>query len=75
MLSSLDILDSERGWNSLNCVHHFLQYCLKQGFEIAAISRLMSTARKLIGHFNHSIVATEVLKRKQQMSTDRNCKF
>uniref|UniRef100_A0A1X7U5L1 Uncharacterized protein n=1 Tax=Amphimedon queenslandica TaxID=400682 RepID=A0A1X7U5L1_AMPQE len=76
MLSSLDILDSERGWKSLNCVAHCLQLCLKPGFEIAAISRLMSPARKFIGHFNHSVVATEALKKKQQqMSTDSNCKF
>ncbi|XP_011403989.1 PREDICTED: zinc finger BED domain-containing protein 4-like [Amphimedon queenslandica] len=76
MLSSLDILDSKRGWKSLNCVAHCLQLCLKPGFEIAAISRFMSPARKFIGHFNHSVVATEALKRKQQqMSTDSNCKF
>uniref|UniRef100_A0A1X7TWW0 DUF659 domain-containing protein n=1 Tax=Amphimedon queenslandica TaxID=400682 RepID=A0A1X7TWW0_AMPQE len=38
MLSSLDILDSDRGWKGLNCVAHCLQLCLKPGFEIAAIS-------------------------------------
>ena len=56
MQCTLDILESEQGWKSLNCTH--LQLCLKPGLDLAAISRLLGSARKLVGHFNHSVVAT-----------------
>ena len=76
MLNSLDLLESELGWKSLKCSAHCLQLCLKPDFEIPSINRLLAAARKLVGHFNHSVVATEALKRKhQQMNSDTNHKF
>ena len=62
MMCSLDILESERGWERLNCAAHTLQLCLKSGFELLVISRLLAAARKLVGHFHHSVVSTESLK-------------
>ena len=73
MLCTLDILESEQG---LNCTAHCLQLCLKPSLNLAAISRLLGYARKLVGHFNHSVVATEALKKRQlQMSTAEDAKF
>lgn len=66
MHCSLDILESERDWLSLSCTAHTLQLCLKPAFEIPVISRLLAVARKLVGHYNHSVVATEALKRRQE---------
>ena len=65
MIELLDILEAERSWESLSCSAHSLQLCLKAGFDIPAISRLLACARKLVGHFHHSVVATEALKWKQ----------
>ena len=75
MLNSLDLLKSELGWKSLKCSAHCLQLCLKPGFIIPSINKLLAAARKLVGHFNHSVVATQALKRKhQQISSDTNKK-
>ena len=60
MMLTLDILEAERSWENLSCSAHNLQLCLKAGFDIPAIC-----ACKLVGHFHHSVVATEALKRKQ----------
>ena len=65
MMLTLDILGEERSWESLSCSAHTLQLYLKTGFDIPAISRLLACARKLVGHFHHSVVATEALKQKQ----------
>ena len=73
MVNSLDILESERNWMSLNCTAHCLQLCLKSGFDIPVINRLLAAVRKLV---NHSVVATEALKKKHlQMNTECNTKF
>ena len=64
MVLSLDILEAERDWESLCCTAHTLQLCLKAGFEISGVARLLACARKLVGHFHHSVVATEALKLK-----------
>ena len=65
MVLSLDILEAERDWESLCCTAHTLQLCLKAGFEISGIARLLACACKLVGHFHHSVVATEALKKRQ----------
>ena len=62
---SLAILNRGLGWESLHCSVHCLQLCLEAGFSINAINRLLGAARKLVGHFNHSVVASEELKRRQ----------
>ena len=67
---SLQILNSSKGWESLRCNAHCLQLCLKAGLSSNGISRLLGAGRKLVGHFKHSVVATEELKRRQvQMET------
>ena len=70
MICSLNILEKELGWKSLSCTAHTLQLCLKRGFDIPVISRLLAAARKLVGHFNHSVIATEALKKKQEQIGD-----
>lgn len=59
---SLEILNRDLG---LHCSAHCLQLCLKAGLSISAIDRLIGAARKLVGHFNHSVIAAEELKRRQ----------
>ena len=63
------ILCEDEGWESVHCSAHCLQLCLKAGLSIPAIDRLLGAARKLVGHFSHSVVATEELKtREAQMN-------
>ena len=59
------ILAEDERWESLHCSAHCLQLCLKAGLSIPTIDRLLGAARKLVGHFNHSVVATEQLKTRQ----------
>ena len=66
MLNSLDLPKSELGWKSLKCSAHCLELCLKPGFVIPSINKLLAAARKLVGHLNHNVVAMEALKRKHQ---------
>lgn len=53
------ILSKDEGWDSLYCSSHCLKLCLKAGLGIAAMDILLDAARKLVGHFSHSVVATE----------------
>ena len=50
-------LEDEKRWVSTKCTAH-----LHSGLEIAAVSSLLGATRKLVGHFHHSVVATETLK-------------
>ena len=72
---SLEILNRDLGWESLHCSAHCLQLCLKAGLSISAIDRLIGAARKLVGHFNHSVIAAEELKRRQAQMQIREKKL
>ena len=62
------ILSEQEGWETIFCSAHCLQLCLKEGLSIATIDRLLGAAQKLVGHFHHSVVASEALKKwKEQM--------
>ena len=65
MECALDILKNDRGWQSMKCTAHCLQLCLKAGLSINIIDRLTGAARKLVGHFKHSVLACEELKKRQ----------
>ena len=47
------------------CSAHCLQLCLKAGLTGNAIDRLIGAACKLVGHINHSVVASEQLKKRK----------
>ena len=66
------LLSEEEGLASIKCTAHCLRLCLQSGFDRPVFSRLLGTARKLVGHFNHSVVASEELKRRcVQMKTEQ----
>ena len=69
------ILSQEEGWESIFCSAHCLQLCLKERLSITAIDRLLGAAQKLVGHFHHSVVATEVLKKRQDQMGDTQKKI
>ncbi|XP_065193216.1 E3 SUMO-protein ligase ZBED1-like [Sycon ciliatum] len=56
----------DHGWESVTCSAHLLQTCVRHVLEDSApAQKLLSAARKLVGHFRHSGQATEALLAKQ----------
>ena len=53
------------GWPHFGCVAHTLQLCINSGLDAPAITRMTATARKIVGHFKHSVVAMSGLREKQ----------
>ena len=57
--------------NSLECGHlpcfaHTLQLAVNKGLDANSLNQLSSLARKLVGHFKHSALATAALRQKQE---------
>ena len=57
--------------NSLECGHlpcfsHTLQLAVYEGLDANSLNQLSSLARKLVGHFKHSALATAALRQKQE---------
>ena len=56
----------DHGWESVTCSAHLFQTCVRHVLEDSApAQKLLSAARKLVGHFRHSSQATEALLAKQ----------
>lgn len=53
------------GWPHFGCVAHTLQLCVNSGLDTPAITQMTATARKIVGHFKHSVVAMSGLREKQ----------
>ena len=68
MVLSMDILWEEKEWRSLKCSAHCLQLCVNAGLtSVSAVERTIASAKKLVGHFPHSVVASEALNERQQL--------
>ena len=57
--------------NSLECGHlpcfaHTLQLAVSKGLDANGLNQLSSPAKKLVGHFKHSALATASLRQKQE---------
>ena len=67
MILSMDILLEEKEWDSLRCSAHCLQLCINAGLTtVSVVDRTIAAAKKLVGHFRHSVVASEALKKRQK---------
>ena len=64
--SNMNVAVEEVGWEDVRCFGHTLQLAISNGLTANPLSRLAAAARKLVGHFKHSVVATTALKQKQQ---------
>ena len=66
-------LHEEINCESTVCAAHMLQTCLCHSFDLSQqIQKLLTRARKLVGHFHHSALATEALYAHQlAQSNDR----
>ena len=53
-------------WESVVCAAHRLQTCLRHALaKSEEVQETIAAARRLVGHFKHSYVATAALKKKQ----------
>ena len=71
MRRATDLLQIENRWTGVNCsAHIILQLCIADGFKNnTSIDRALGAARKLMGHFHHSTLATaELYKQQSQMN-------
>ena len=65
------ILTEKFEWSSESCAGHDLQLCIKAGLEVNEIQEVVSAARRLVGHFKKSELATTALQKcQQQMSSE-----
>ena len=73
MRRTTDLLQIEKGWAGMNYSAHILQICISDGFKNnASIDRALDAARKLVGHFHHSTLATaELYKQQSQMNMNQ----
>ena len=53
------------GWPHFGCAAHTLQLSVNAGLNHPIIDKAISAARKFVGHFKHSVVASTALKEKQ----------
>jgi zinc finger BED domain-containing protein 1 (E3 SUMO-protein ligase ZBED1) len=54
-----------KSWQSISCAAHSLQLVVKAGLQVDAIQELVSSVRKLVGHFKHSTTAVSALQKEQ----------
>lgn len=70
-----DISEEEFSSESLSCVAHRLQMCIEEGLSVTTIARAIGAAKKLVGHFRHSALASDALQKRQEVmgSPQRDC--
>lgn len=52
-------------WDDAGCFAHTLQLCIKHALELPSVSKLISRARKLVGHSKHSATVTAEMRKRQ----------
>ena len=67
MVAAGRLLNEEIGWVSETCAAHRLQAAISHAInDVNAVDDLLSRARKLVGHFQHSAKAKEALTERQK---------
>jgi len=59
-------------WPHFGCAAHTLQLSVNSGLNHPIIDKAISAARKLVGHFKHSVVASTALKEKQVHTVEQH---
>ena len=60
------------GWQHFGCAAHTLQLSVNAGLNHPIIEKAISAARKLVGHFKHSVVALSALKKQVQLKVEQH---
>lgn len=66
MRLTCEMLESTSSCDSISCAAHKLQLCIEEGLSINIISGAIAAARRLVGHFRHSPLATNELRKRQE---------
>ena len=66
---------SNPAFTSVVCAPHRLQNTVKAGLEVDRVSRLLASARRIVTHFKHSVVAMEALRKLQKEKKDKKLKL
>ena len=53
-------------WDDSGCFGHTLQLAVNAGLNLNPLSHLLAAARKLVGHFKHSVAALASLNNRRQ---------
>ena len=53
-------------WRHIPCFGHTLQIGVHTGLQLPSVSAVVARAKKIVGHFRHSYVATRALQEKQR---------
>ena len=61
-----DILEEEFSCESLSCAAHQLQLYIEEGLSVTTIARAIGAAKKLVGYFHHSALASDALQKRQE---------
>ena len=61
MVLAATLLDEELDWGHVACVGHALQLSINDGLKEATISKMVSIARRIVGHLNHSALVCSKL--------------
>ena len=61
-----EMLEVESGCESLSCAAHKFQLCVEEALSINVITRALGASRKLVGHFRHSPLASNALRKRQE---------
>ena len=63
--SNMGIACKELSTYQVTCFAHTLQLAISDGLKLPQIAKTLGAARKLVSHFNHSLLATKALLDKQ----------
>ena len=63
--SNMRIAAKELGFAHVHCFAHTLQLAVEDGLIVSQIAKTLGAARRIVSHFNHSVLATEALLAKQ----------
>jgi hypothetical protein len=61
-ISALDSLE----WSHLGCFAHTIQLGVHKAMEVPEVAKALGRARRLVGHFHHSVRSTNILRQKQK---------
>ena len=61
-----ELLQAESDIVSLSCAARKLKLCVEEGLSVNVISCAIAATRNLVGHFNHSPLATSELRKWQE---------
>ena len=53
-------------WPHVECFAHTIQLSVKKAMEVPEVARTLGRARRLVGHFHHSVKSSNILRQKQK---------